>query len=100
VAKRHVEEVVRRAAQDFDSFYLERRLAWPTEAGPSNILVLTFDGKGVPMRPEDLRPATQAAAAQRQRKLTTRLMTMTRITESTAAPACLLLAFEGGSLTA
>ena len=74
VAKRQVEEVVRRAAQDFDSFYLDRRLAWPTETGPSSkILVLTFDGKGVPMRPADLRPATQAAAAQRQRKLTTRL---------------------------
>ena len=74
VAKRQVEEVVRRAAQDFDSYYLGRRLAWPTETGPSSkILVLTFDGKGVPMRPADLRPATHAAAARRQRKLTTRL---------------------------
>ena len=74
VAKRQVEEVVRRAAQDFDSYYLDRRLAWPTETGPSSkILVLTFDGKGVPMRPADLRPATQAAAAQRTRKLRTRL---------------------------
>jgi hypothetical protein len=74
VAKRQVEQVVRRAAQDFDSFYLERRLAWPTETGPSSkILVLTFDGKGVPMRRADLRPATQAAAATRQRKLATRL---------------------------
>jgi len=74
VAKRQVEEVVRRAAQDFDSYYLDRRLAWPTETGPSSkILVLTFDGKGVPMRPSDLRPATQAAASRRQRKLTTRL---------------------------
>jgi hypothetical protein len=74
VAKRQVEEVVRRAVQDFDSFYLERRLAWPTETGASrHILVLTFDGKGVPMRRADLRPATQAAAARRQRKLATRL---------------------------
>jgi hypothetical protein len=74
VAKRQVEEVVQRAAQDFDSYYLGRRLAWPTETGPSSkILVLTFDGKGVPMRLADLRPATQAAAARRQRKLATRL---------------------------
>lgn len=74
VAKRQVEEVVQRAAHDFDSYYLGRRLAWPTETGPSSkILVLTFDGKGVPMRPADLRPATQAAAARRQRKLATRL---------------------------
>ena len=66
VAKRQVEAVVRRAAQDFDSYYLGRRLAWPTETGPSSkMLVLTFDGKGVPMRPADLRPATQAAASQR-----------------------------------
>ncbi len=74
VAKRQVEEVVRRAAQDFDSYYLERRLAGPTETGASSrILVLTFDGKGVPMRPGALRPATQAAAARRQRQLATRL---------------------------
>jgi hypothetical protein len=74
VAKRQVEEVVQRAARDFDSYYLERRLAWPTETGPSSqILVLTFDGKGVPMRPADLRPATKAAAARRQRKLARRL---------------------------
>jgi len=74
VAKRQVEAVVRRAAQDFDSYYLERRLAWPTETGVSSkILVLTFDGKGVPMRPADLRPVTQTAASRRQRKLTTRL---------------------------
>jgi hypothetical protein len=74
VAKRQVEEVVRRAAQDFDGFYLARRLAWPTETTPSSqVLVLTFDGKGVPMRPVDLRPATRAAAARRQRKLARRL---------------------------
>lgn len=74
VAKRQVEDVVRRAAQDFDGFYLERRLAWPAETGASSdVLVLTFDGKGVPLRQADLRPATQAAAARRQHKLATRL---------------------------
>ena len=45
VAKRQVEEVVRRAAQDFDSYYLGRRLAWLTETTPSStILVLTLTG--------------------------------------------------------
>jgi len=74
VAKRQVEEIVRRAADDFDSFYLQRRLTWSEETGPSStLLVLTFDGKGVPMRHADLRPATQAAATERQHKLTTRL---------------------------
>ncbi|MBI2829496.1 MAG: ISKra4 family transposase [Acidobacteria bacterium] len=74
VAKRQVEEVVRRAAQDFDRFYFDRRLTWPAETGSSSdVLVLTFDGKGVPMRHADLRPATQAAATRRQRTLATRL---------------------------
>jgi hypothetical protein len=74
VAKRQIEAVVRRAAQDFDSFYFERRLHWPVETTPSStILVLSFDGKGVPMRHADLRPATQAAATQRQRTLSRRL---------------------------
>ena len=74
VAKRQVENVVRRAAADFNDFYLARRLAWPAETSASSgVLVLTFDGKGVPMRPADLRPATQAAAARRVRTLATRL---------------------------
>lgn len=74
VAKRQVEEVVRRAAQDFDSFYLARRLEWQRcAAAASDILVLTFDGKGVAMRHEDLRPATKAAAERRNRKLEKRL---------------------------
>ena len=74
VAKRQVEAVVRRAAHDFETFYVHRRLTWETETTPaSDILVLTFDGKGVPMRHADLRPATQAAAAARPRTLATRL---------------------------
>ena len=74
VAKRQVEEIVLRAAQDFDSFYFARRLEWQkvaTTSGP--ILVLTFDGKGVAVRHEDLRPATKAAAARRNRRLEKRL---------------------------
>jgi hypothetical protein len=74
VGKRQVEELVLRAAQDFDSFYFARRLEWQKEAAASGpILVLTFDGKGVAMRHEDLRPATKAAAGRRNRKLEKRL---------------------------
>jgi hypothetical protein len=74
VAKRQAEEVVQRAAQDFDSFYLSRRLEWQARAADAGeILVQTFDGKGIAMRQEDLRPATKAAAAQRNRKLEKRL---------------------------
>jgi len=62
VAKRQVEEVVRRAAVDFDHFYFERRLAWPAETGASSdVLVLTFDGKGVPMRVEPPRSGSGRA---------------------------------------
>jgi hypothetical protein len=37
------------------------------------VLVLTFDGKGIVMRPDALRPATARAAAAARRKLATRL---------------------------
>lgn len=74
VAKRQVEELVMRAARDFDSFYFARRLEWQKQAATSgSILVLTFDGKGIAMRHEDLRPATKEAAARRNRKLEKRL---------------------------
>ncbi len=66
VAKRQVEELVRRAAVDFDAFYAKRREGERAEAEP--ILVLTFDGKGVPMRKEDLREATRKAAQRRQKQ--------------------------------
>lgn len=74
VAKRQVEEVVHRAARDFDSFYLARRIQWQSKAAESSgILALTFDGKGIAMRHEDLRPATKEKAALRNRRLEKRL---------------------------
>lgn len=70
VPKRQVEQLAVRAAQDFDSFYAERaRAAEATSA----LLVLSFDGKGIAMRPEDLRPATRKAAEAMPRRLRTRL---------------------------
>jgi hypothetical protein len=70
IGKRQVEELAARAAQDFDDFYKARALAAePT----SDLLVLTFDGKGVPMRREDLRPETRRAAESTPRRLRTRL---------------------------
>lgn len=62
VAKRQVEELVRRAAQDFDEFYDERT---PAPEPEDALLVLTFDSAGVPMRPEALREETRKAS-QRQ----------------------------------
>lgn len=70
VGKRQLEELSIRAAPDFEAFYSWRT----TEAEESRaLLVMSFDCAGIIMRPEDLRPATQKAAAQATRKLPTRL---------------------------
>jgi hypothetical protein len=59
VPKRQLEQLAQRAAEDFDAFYLERTLdAEPPDA----LLILTFDGAGVPMRVEHLRESTRKAA--------------------------------------
>ena len=72
VGKRQAEDLVRRAAQDFDAFYAERPMSGPPEA-PGSILVITADGKGVVMRREDLREATRKKAVRTQHKLLHRL---------------------------
>jgi hypothetical protein len=70
VPKRQVEELTARAAQDFDAFYADRlREAEPTE----DLLVLSFDGKGIAMRHDDLRDATRKAAEAAPRTLHSRL---------------------------
>jgi hypothetical protein len=64
--KRQAEELTWRAAQDFDAFYAARDpLTEEQLAASSGLLIVTCDGKGVPLRREDLRPATQKAAAAR-----------------------------------
>jgi len=73
VPKRQFEELVMRAAQDFEAFYEERQRGAHADAETGPILVLTVDGKGVVMRPEDLREATQRAAAARAKSFTARL---------------------------
>ncbi len=70
VPKRQVEELTVRAAQDFDEFYTSR-LREPEAS--DNLLVLSFDGKGVAMRHEDLREATRKAAEATPRTLHSRL---------------------------
>jgi hypothetical protein len=68
--KRQVEDLTRRAAADVDAFYAARR---PGPRPGDDLLVLTFDGKGIVMRPEALRPATAKAATAARQKLATRL---------------------------
>jgi hypothetical protein len=74
VAKRQIEEMAVRASADFDAFYAKRRTAEEVVEATPDLLVLTFDGKGIVMVPEDLRPATKKAAQKKGRnKLATRL---------------------------
>jgi hypothetical protein len=70
LAKRQVEQLVQRAAVDFDAFYAQR--APPTGAG-GEVVAISVDGKGVVMRRSDLREATRQAAESRQRRFTHRL---------------------------
>ena len=70
VGKRQVEQLAMAAAADIDAFYAARR---PGPAAGEVLLVLQFDGKGIVMRPEALRPATARAAAAAAPKLATRL---------------------------
>jgi len=73
VPKRQVEELVMRAAQDFDPFY-QTRQALPGESqGAGSILAISVDGKGVTMRIEDLREQTRKAAEARAHKMDSRL---------------------------
>lgn len=73
VPKRQIEQLVMRAARDFDAFY-EMRQIHPAEGGQTgSILVISVDGKGVVMRTQDLREQTRKAAMARKNKMGTRL---------------------------
>ena len=68
VPKRQAEQLVVRAAEDFDAFY-EARRAEPGRPPPEgSVVVLTFDGKGVVLHREDLRAATRKAAEKRRQQ--------------------------------
>ena len=70
VGKRQVEELTRRAAVDVDAFYAGVRRE---PASDDDVVVLSVDGKGIVMRPDSLRPATEKAARNATTKLKTRL---------------------------
>ena len=75
VPKRQAEELCQRAAQDFEAFSAQRRAQPqpPSANAAAALLVLTTDGKGVPMRTEALRAPTRKAAEGTAHKLRTRL---------------------------
>jgi len=70
VPKRQAEEAVQRAASDFEAFYANSQLE--LGAPTSELLVLTFDQKGVVLRREDLTEATRKAADNARPKMDTR----------------------------
>jgi hypothetical protein len=61
---------VKDVAQDFEAFYQKTRFIKPEDT--SDLLVLTFDGKGIVMRPDSLRECTKKNA-QKANKLASRL---------------------------
>ncbi len=64
IGKRQAEQLAGRASQDFEAFYQQRTVVAAPDSGP--VLVISTDGKGVPMRREDLRPETQKEAERRR----------------------------------
>lgn len=63
IGSRQVQDLVVHAACDIEGFYAA---ASPVPAGPGTLLVLTFDGKGIVMRPKDLREQTRKNAQAKQ----------------------------------
>jgi Transposase IS66 family len=59
LAKRQLEELIQGAAVDFDAFYASPE---PAACNKAELLVLPCYGKGIVMRPQDLRPTTATAA--------------------------------------
>lgn len=76
VPKRQVEELVVRAARDFDAFYDERQGRLIEECPrdtQDKLVVLSTDGKGIVMRHDALRKETRERAEMTQQKLAARL---------------------------
>jgi len=70
VPQRQSIKVTQDIAQDFESFYQTDGSHEPEKT--EDLLVLTFDGKGIVMRPESLRECTKKAA-RKSKKLNSRL---------------------------
>ena len=70
LGNRQVEELACAAAVDFEGFYQRREHAMVEEA---TLLVMSFDAKGIKMRPGSLRRQTAAKAAKTATKLRSRL---------------------------
>jgi hypothetical protein len=74
--KRQAQELAVKAAADFEDFYARPQEPRPEDEGKEELLVLTFDGKGIVMHPSGLREATRKAAQRGEKKQRTRLITV------------------------
>ncbi len=70
VPKKQCLNIVKDVAQDFEGFYQKKRFIKPEET--TDLLVLTFDGKGIVMRSDSLRECTKKNAL-KSKKLKSRL---------------------------
>lgn len=70
IPKRQAEELMQRAACDFEAFYAQSVFEQTMSA---EFLALSLDAKGIVMRHEDLREQTRKAAQKNQHKLEKRL---------------------------
>ena len=70
IQKRQSLKLAQDVSQDFDKYYLQNRYLNTEQT--DNLLVLTFDGKGIVMGSEDLRECTKKAAL-KSKKLNSRL---------------------------
>jgi hypothetical protein len=96
IGKRQAEQIAAAAAVDADAYYAAHR----PEPCPGKVLMLQADGKGIVMRPQDLRPGTAAAAATRPgglsphpghgRKRMSEVVAVADVTSAVRAPADIL----------
>lgn len=73
ICKRQAEELTVRAACDFDTFYHTRHYSVEQNRSSDSILVVSVDGKGIVMRPQDLKEETRKAAEAKTPKMKTRV---------------------------
>ena len=66
IAKRQTLQLVQDVAQDFDSYYLKNRYVEAEES--QGIVVLSFDGKGIVVRPDSLSECEPKAAKRSKNK--------------------------------
>ncbi len=73
IPKRQAEKVILDVSIDFYPYYESKKLRRSKKRDEDDLLVLTMDGKGIPMRREGLRDATQKRASENPRRTTERL---------------------------